>query len=156
MPSSGKSHDQAGRPAGMESMKKTHLILAFDHELSLGSARSHKQNFFDPTDSIIDLAIELDVPICLFTNVCSAQKFREWDRSGFCKPFCDQLRRATETGHDVQLHIHPQWLTSEFRNGTFVPASTYSLGSFKDRTPPNSIDRIVTGGIDSSMRFAAK
>ena len=128
-------------------MRKIVLLLAFDHELSLGACESFSKNMFEPTDDILELANELQVPICLFTDVCCALKFREWDPERFYLPFQRQIQTAIRGGHDVQLHIHPHWLDSQYINGDFVPASSYSLGDFADRDPPYDIAEIVNSGV---------
>ena len=129
-------------------MKKLRLLLSFDHELSLGGADSYANNMFDPTDRLIDLADELDVPITLFTDVCCAIRFRRWDARGFFDPFRRQVEVAIDRGHDVQLHLHPHWMDTEYRDGRFFPARTYSLGDFHDREWPNNISGIVQQGVE--------
>ena len=122
------------------------LLLSFDHELSLGQSADYARDLFDPTDRVIELADELEVPLTLFTDVCCALRFREWDESGFFGRYRRQLETAIEHGHDVQLHIHPHWIDSEYRDGRFVPAGSYSLGGFRDRAWPDNISGIIGRG----------
>ncbi|MBN2474413.1 MAG: hypothetical protein JXB62_07380 [Pirellulales bacterium] len=129
-------------------MNKLRILLSFDHELSLGGARSYAKNLFEPTDRVLDLATDLGAPITLFTDVCCAIRFREWEPEGFYKAYCDQIRRALRSGHDVQLHLHPHWIDSTYKDGKFTPAKTYSLGCFRDRPWPDDIAGIVKRGID--------
>ena len=129
-------------------MNNLRLLLSFDHELSLGGARSYAQNLFDPTDRLLDLADELQVPVTLFTDVCCAIRFRDWNHEDFYRPYRRQIERAVDRGHDVQLHLHPHWIDSEFENGRFIPADAYSLGCFRDRAWPDNITGIVERGTD--------
>ncbi len=129
-------------------MNDLEILLSFDHELSLGGAECAVRNLFDPTDRLIDLADELEVPITLFTDVCCAIRFRQWDPEGFFRRYGDQIRRALQGGHDVQLHLHPHWIDSDYKNGRFIPATSYGLGRFRDRERPNNISGIVEQGID--------
>ena len=124
-------------------MTKLKILLSFDHELSLGGAESYARNLFEPTDHLIQLASEIEAPITLFSDVCCAIRFREWDRDGFFHRYERQLDHAIRHGHDVQLHIHPHWFDSTYRDGRFEPAHSYSLGSFHDREWPLSIGGIV-------------
>lgn len=128
-------------------MKKIVLMLAFDHELSLGACESYRRNMFQPTDALLELANDIQVPVCLFSDVCCAIKFREWDPDRFFLPFRNQLERAIREGHDVQLHIHPHWLDSQYIDGSFVPAESYSLGVFADRESPHDIAGIINAGV---------
>lgn len=129
-------------------MNKLRILLSFDHELSLGGATSYAGNLFEPTDRLLRLAHELGVPITLFTDVCCAIRFRDWDRAGFFDVYCDQVRRAIAAGHDVQLHLHPHWIDSHYENGKFIPANSYGLGRFLDRPGPNDVPGIVRQGTE--------
>jgi hypothetical protein len=126
---------------------KLKLILTFDHELPLGGVRtSYKQALFDPTRRLFDLAEKLEVPMVLFTDILCALKFRKWDEELFYKPYIEQLHEAVGRGHDVQLHLHPHWLTSYFENKTFFPSKEYKLADFA-RNPAFSIETIIEMGI---------
>jgi hypothetical protein len=130
-------------------MQRVRLILSFDHELSLGGTESYRRNLFDPTDELLRLAADLDVPIALFTDVLCAYRYEQWDPEGFFLPYCRQLRRALAAGHDVQLHIHPHWVTSRFVDGVYRPSTDFALSDFEQTAPPNDIRGIV----DRAHRF---
>ncbi len=136
-------------------MNTLKILLSFDHELSLGGATSYSQNMFEPTDELLDLADQLQVPITLFTDICCARRFRDWDRAGFYEPFRKQLDSAIRRGHDVQLHLHPHWIDSEYREGRFVPATTYSLGDYVDREWPDNIPGIIAQGVQLLREMCA-
>jgi len=123
------------------------ILLSLDHELSLGGAESYARNLFDPTEQVMCVAEELQVPLTLFTDVCCAMRFENWDYERFCRPYRQQLRRALAAGHDVQLHLHPHWLDSDYENGRFTPSPRYTLGAFADQESPNDIAGIVERGI---------
>ncbi len=124
-------------------MKKLKIVLSFDHELPLGGSRSYSTSLFDPTDHIIKLADELNVPISLFTDILCAIRFKEWDEKGFFQPYREQFMHAIRGNHEVQLHIHPHWIDTEYQNGTFVPSTNYALGDFCDGKWPNNIPGII-------------
>jgi hypothetical protein len=112
---------------------KIRLLLTFDHELPLGSLRtSYKQALFDPTERLFESAKKNGVPVTLFTDVLCAFRYKEWDKSGFYEPYASQLQKAIELGHDVQLHLHPHWLTSRYENGVVTPSADYSLANFEN------------------------
>lgn len=129
-------------------MNKLKLILSFDHELALGGTSCYKTNLFTPTDRIISLANKLGVPITLFTDILCAKRFEEWDNEGFFNPYSKQLERALRSNHDVQLHIHPHWIDSDYRNGEFIPSKSFKLSDFHNRQWPNNIQGIVEQAID--------
>jgi hypothetical protein len=123
------------------------IVLTFDHELPHGGLRSsYKDALFDPTNRLFKLAEKLEVPIVLFTDVLCGIRFEEWDKALFYNPYVSQLQESIVLGHDVQLHLHPHWLTSSFRNDTFIPSEDFKLADFKhnDIYP---IDEIIKKGI---------
>jgi len=128
--------------------RRGQILLTFDHELHLGGVRSYRQNLFDPTDHLLDLAREIDAPLNLFTDVLCGIRYRDWDRRGFYEPYRAQLARALTEGHDIQLHLHPHWLDTGFRDGRFVPSPRFALSDFVNEPPPHDIDGIVRMGRD--------
>lgn len=125
------------------------IVLSFDHELPLGGLDvSYEESLLGPTDQLLDLADELGVPIVLFADVLCAQRFREWDRSGFYEPYCHQLDRALRRGHDVQLHLHPHWIDTEYHDGRFHPSGNYKLADFAQRESWGGISGIVSSSVE--------
>ncbi len=129
-------------------MTRLIILLSFDHELSLGGAKSYGNNLFYPTYKILDLANQLEVPITLFTDVLSAKRFKEWDERGFYKPYIEQIAEAQHNNHDVQLHIHPHWIDSDYIDGNFIPSESYQLSDYFDRKWPYNIQGIVNQSVN--------
>ncbi len=132
----------------MKKYPKLLLFLTFDHELPLGGVKtSWDDALFTPTRELFDVASELHVPVTLFTDVLCAIRFREWDAEGFYEPYTEQVEQAVTKGHDVQLHLHPHWLTSGFEGKRFLPSDNYSLSDFANNTSGNDIDLIIRKGV---------
>lgn len=122
------------------------LFLTFDHELPLGGVKtSYKKALFDPTYTLLNIADELNVPLTLFTDVLCAFKFSEWDTNNFFDPYKDQLQQALYKNHDVQLHIHPHWLTTVFDGKTYNPSNDFKLSDFNDH-PEWDTGKIIRHG----------
>jgi hypothetical protein len=135
---------------------KIRLLLTFDHELPLGSLKSsYKRALFDPTDRLFESAKQNDFPVTLFTDVLCALRYKEWNRTGFYEPYTNQLQKAVELGHDVQLHLHPHWLTSRYENGVVIPSGDYSLAHFESNKNL-SIGEIVKQGTVSLEEICRK
>ena len=128
---------------------KLKLFLTFDHELPLGKLKTtYKDSLFDPTKKLIDVANEVGVKVTLFTDILCGLRFKEWDYTNFYLPYKNQLEKALNTGHDVQLHIHPHWLTTRFESGIYYPSTDYALNCFKNNSHFNGIHGIIKSGID--------
>ena len=127
---------------------KLKILLTFDHELPLGGVRtSYQEAMFDPTYRLLELAEKLELPVVLFTDVLCGIRFKEWDKSTFYEPYVRQLQDAVGNHHDVQLHLHPHWLTSSYNNSTFIPSRDYRLADFS-AGKPFTIDGIIKAGVD--------
>lgn len=126
---------------------KIRLFLTFDHELPLGSLKtSYKKALFDPTEKLLETANKINVPVTLFTDVLAAIRYKQWDYQAFYNAYESQLQQAVASRHDVQLHLHPHWLTSGFKDGKVIPSKEYSLADFKANNEW-SIATIVKKGI---------
>lgn len=124
------------------------LLLTFDHELPLGRLdTSYHDSLFAPTDRLIEFADRKEVPVTLFTDILCAARYVEWDKQGFYIPYVAQLAKALQAKHDVQLHIHPHWLTSVYANGKVVPSADYSLAHFQ-QNPDHPIKSIIASSYE--------
>jgi len=127
---------------------KCKLFLTFDHELPLGGLRtSAREALFDPTDKVLDIAEQTGVRVTLFTDILCAYRFNEWNKNNFFYPYEDQLHKALCNDHDVQLHLHPHWLTTAFDGHTFLPSKDFSLADFMGHQEWN-IGKIIKHGVN--------
>lgn len=135
---------------------KLKILLTFDHELPLGGIRTtYKEAMFDPTERLFKVASKLEVPIVLFTDVLCAMKYKDWDNSEFFQPYISQLHKAISINHDVQLHLHPHWLTSSFDGKNFIPSNDYRLADFAN-SKDFPIEHIIKSGINFLKEAFAK
>ena len=126
-----------------------YIFLTFDHELPLGGLQtSYEKALFDPTDRVMELANKFGIKITLFTDILCANRYKEWDYANFYDPYILQLHHAIGSGHDVQLHIHPHWLTSTYDGTTFVPSNHFALSDFKNDTQHGGIPGIIALSIN--------
>ena len=128
---------------------KLKLFLTFDHELPLGGLKTtYEASLFEPTRKLMNLANKLDVKITLFTDILCGNRFKEWDYTNFYTPYKDQIHEALKEGHDVQLHIHPHWLTTNYKNGTYLPSTDFGLSDFSNNLEYNGVEGIISKSID--------
>jgi len=124
---------------------KLKLFLTFDHELPLGKLHSsYNEALFVPTEKVMELAEAMGVKVNFFTDILCGLKFREWDHDHFYLPYTQQLNAALLRGHDVQLHIHPHWLTSTYSDGQFQASEEFTLSDFIDNNQFKGIEGIIS------------
>jgi hypothetical protein len=131
-------------------MNQIDIVLSFDYELPLGGiTKSFDHSLFNPTEKLLETADALKVPIVLFADILSHVRFKEKGVSGYYVPFENQIKKALQKGHDVQLHIHPHWLETEINDNNFVPATNFKLGDFAANKYPDNIEGIVEKSVKS-------
>ena len=125
------------------------ILLTFDHELPLGKLKtSYESALFEPTQRVLDLADRLGVKVNFFTDILCAKQFQNWDNDDFYKPYKNQLQNALIKGHDVQLHIHPHWLTTTYKDPDYHPSRDFGLSDFKNNSEFGGISGIIRSGIE--------
>jgi hypothetical protein len=129
---------------------KIKLFLTFDHELPLGGLNaSFKKALFDPAQRVMDIADKHGVKVTLFSDILCAYRYKKWDAGNFYSPYKNQLQHAIANEHDVQLHIHPHWLTTEYDGKNFNPSKDFSLSDFRDDTNFGGISGIVKLSVEN-------
>lgn len=91
------------------------LILTFDYELFGSGQGDVFKHLVKPTNYILDTLDELEIKATFFIEYLEILAIFELAKSGNAKAEADallirsQLERMIKDGHDLQLHIHPQW-----------------------------------------------
>ncbi len=111
-----------------------------DYELFFGrNSLPDEKILFEPTRKLLSLWSDFNITATLFPDVCSVWRHREQRLDAYAEAFEDQLRHARASGHDVQLHLHPEWLRAEYRDSTwhFEPGTQalHDIGFTSDGVP---------------------
>ena len=90
-----------------------HLSITFDYELFMGeNYKDEREILINPTQKLALMLNELGISATFFADVCCPMRYRQLEKTEFPKMFDNQLVELISLGHDVQLHIHPNWLTA--------------------------------------------
>ncbi|RJS84128.1 hypothetical protein CW706_04745 [Candidatus Bathyarchaeota archaeon] len=97
------------------------IILTNDYEIFGNGSGDVRGCLIEPTRKFLRMSERYDVPITLFVDVAEYWAFLEEERKGTLpkdyKPASwmrEQLIEAIKSEHDVQLHLHPQWLNYKY------------------------------------------
>ena len=92
-------------------MAKIKLLLTCDYEVFGNGSGDIGKCMIEPTDRLLKLFGEYGARLTLFAEVCEMWAFGQSlpQQDNPEKKAQNQLIQAVTTGHDVQLHIHPQW-----------------------------------------------
>jgi hypothetical protein len=116
------------------------LILTIDYELFGDGSGNVFSHIIDPTNSILQLCAKHKIKTTLFFEALEYIKLKEeWEKGntmGYTKnpvkAIEQQIQQAAHHGHDIQLHIHPQWFNAKFENGQWhLNLKNWRLGDFK-------------------------
>ena len=104
------------------------LILTLDYEVFGDGLGDVGTDVVEPTARLLDVCNRYEVPVTIFFETAGYWLYRHDERErGIAE--CDapttrmvqQVRRAVAEGHDAQLHLHPQLLGAEWRDGRVHP-----------------------------------
>ncbi|NPV90434.1 MAG: hypothetical protein HPY50_06655 [Firmicutes bacterium] len=126
-----------------------YLFFTADHEMYFGENwASEYEVFIDPTYRLMGVLERYDIPLCLMTDVCSMLRYRELRiERPYVSQMNEQIISAIKRGHDVQLHIHPHWMTSDYVDGRWrFDSSHYSLHKFGFTDNDAGAKRIIREG----------
>ena len=100
------------------------LILSLDYELFGNGAGDVRETIIEPTNRILDICDKHDCRLTIMFEVAEYWSFKEAESANLLKsnysPASEmekQIVGAIIRGHDVQLHIHPQWIGAEHVDG---------------------------------------
>lgn len=130
------------------------LILTLDYELYGNGSGDIYTHIIEPTELILALAGEYKAKITIFVEVVEFWRIEEeWlkgNTMGYDRNPIDDIRKQLQTayrqGHDIQLHIHPQWVDAEYKNDAWsVNLADWRLGGY-DKQGEYSLENLLIKG----------
>lgn len=115
------------------------ISLTLDYEIYFGATSgSAEHTLLAPTEALLRLAGRHGVPLVLFVDALWLQRLR--DLAGRHRALmaehlrvCRQLEQAVAAGHELQLHLHPHWLDSQWDGERWqMDLRRYRLHAFSD------------------------
>lgn len=114
------------------------ILFTLDYELFLGTRPGTvRKCLIDPMDAYLNATEEFGVRFTLFVDAAFLLRLKELVPSfpalnAEYRRICDALCLLKEKGHDIQLHIHPQWMYSTFDGtGWQMDAEHYKLSDLE-------------------------
>src|SRR5436190_19360336 len=109
-----------------------HLALTHDWELRGDGSGDIEQIQFAPLRRLLEIYAKFGARVTILPDLMQQIKFRELEaRHPELKPMADSwddhVREAFRQGHDIQLHIHPQWLSGKHENGRWELNGDWSI-----------------------------
>lgn len=124
--------------SGKKPNSKIIVILTDDYEVFGTGTGDIDHCLINPTEKLLKLCSKHDVPVTLFADIAEYWAFEEEEKKGTlphdyipATKIRNQLTKSVQSGHDVQLHLHPQWLNYSYdqKKGWQVDISLWRLPS---------------------------
>lgn len=115
------------------------LVLTLDYELYGDGTGDVFRHMVEPTKRILKICEQNEVRISVFFEVMEYIRLKaQWEAGNHMGYEKDpigaietQIKSLAKAGHDVQLHVHPQWFSAEYVDGQWkVDLSNWRLADF--------------------------
>jgi hypothetical protein len=132
-------------------MKK--LLLTLDYELFGDGSGDVFKHIIYPTNTLIEVAEQFGAKITVFFEVVEYWRLKqEWENGNHmgynnnpAEAMKVQLIDMIRRGHDVQLHLHPQWVDAKWEDGRWVvDIDNWRLSDFN--SPSMTLKQLVSSG----------
>ena len=98
------------------------IILSIDYEIFGDGSGCMDSCMVKPLDNILNLCSQYGALLSIFAETMEISAFQASNlRKSEADLVCQQLQQASKEGHDVQLHLHPQWQDASFSQGQLNP-----------------------------------
>lgn len=113
-------------------MTTIHLALVDDWELSGNGSGDIRQLQFEPMRHLVSIYNRLGIRGSFNAEVMQQITFRQYqDRQEHLRALADEwddtVRGTFQQGHDIQLHVHPQWQNAEYHEGQWKLTADWSI-----------------------------
>ena len=113
-------------------MTTIHLALVDDWELSGNGSGDVRRLQFEPLRRLVSIYNRLSIHGSFNAEVMQQITFRQHqDQHKELKVLADEwdnvVKETFRQGHDIQLHIHPQWQDAEYKDGRWKLTSDWSI-----------------------------
>jgi hypothetical protein len=118
-----------------------HLVITCDYELPGGGRGDVRRQMIEPTTKLLEVCEQHAAKLTIMVEMAELWAFAKPENARFKEhlgydpvPLIrQQLREAVQRGHDVQLHLHPQWIHARWQTSCWaLDYSHYQLTDFEN------------------------
>ena len=119
-------------------------IFTIDYEIYGNGEGDLRELVFDPTQRLTELFDKWNAKFVNFVEAAEFEKIEEYRTDDAIGDIRKQIRHLYEQGHEVALHLHPQWFNARHQQGKWLLDSTeYNLCAL----PLEQITRLVNQAV---------
>ena len=101
-----------------------HVIITLDYEIFGDGLGDVKKHMIEPTNKLLYICDKYGAKLTIMFEIGEYWAFKNAEENNKLdldyspsKLMAGQAKNAIERGHDVQLHLHPQWIGANYENG---------------------------------------
>ncbi|MDH3698491.1 MAG: hypothetical protein OER83_03325 [Flavobacteriaceae bacterium] len=124
------------------------IFLTLDYELFFGSrSGTAKQCMLNPTKDLLKILDPWDIKISFFVDsgyLLALEKFKQSypQLETDYEQVCGQIRNLADSGHGIELHVHPHWEDSSYDGKRWIfNRSRYKLADFSEEQTLEIVSR---------------
>ncbi len=129
---------------------KFHLITTLDYELFGDGSGCLNHCLLRPTESFLEACEQVGAPAVLFVETLEFRAMFEHrtrddvPTSEYYQSVAQQLEKCAKNGHELQLHLHPQWSAANWGQGGWdLDFSRWRVGDLSADDTAQCIDNGV-------------
>lgn len=117
------------------------LIMTLDYELPAGGCGDVRRHMIRPTARLLEVCEDAGAHLTIMVEIGELWAFEDRANAAYAealgydpaREIREQLADAIARGHDVQLHLHPQWLGARWDGGAWrLDYAHYRLSDLPD------------------------
>jgi hypothetical protein len=116
-----------------------HLVMTCDYELPAGGRGDVRRHMIEPTSRLLDVCEQRGAKLTIMVEIAELWAFERPENARYkehlgydpARLIRQQLINAVERGHDVQLHLHPQWIHARWDASWSLDYTHYQLTDFE-------------------------
>jgi hypothetical protein len=119
------------------------LILTVDHEVFGDGSGCIEACMIRPLERLLGIAEQHGARVSIFLEPLHLEASERLGRAREVEAAVKQVRAASERGHDVQLHLHPQWWPTVERRQDTPDLSLWRIGGLDQA----SVEQMIVRGL---------
>lgn len=113
------------------------IYITLDYELFLGNDTGTIDHcLIRPMNELCIVAKKYNISFTIFVDAAYLYCMKRFNKNQQIKKdydiVCANINHLKDAGHDIQLHIHPQWFYAYWDNGWKLPQSFYKLADLPE------------------------
>jgi len=134
------------------------IALTLDYELFGNGSGDVFKHIIDPTEKLLAICDKKNIKLTIFFEVVEYWKLCECWKNGNTMGYTEdpteamknQIINAFKNGHDIQLHIHPQWLNAKYIDDHWIVDNHWRMSDIPlDSKDELTLEEVIQKGKDT-------